>query len=38
MTFDDSLFASYTSFDEPKPVKVGNNAVILAYGYRNTNV
>ena len=38
MTFDDSLFASYTSFDEPKPVRVGNNAVILAYGYGSINV
>ena len=38
MTFDDNLFASYTRFDEPRPVRVGNIAVILAYGYGDINV
>jgi len=32
MTFDDTLFVSFENFAEPKPVRVGNNAVILAYG------
>jgi len=32
MTYDDSLFVSYTNFDEPKPVRVGNNSVMQAYG------
>jgi len=38
MTFDDSLFVTYTKFAEPKPVRVGNNAVILAYGCDRVNV
>jgi hypothetical protein len=38
MTFNDSFFADYTQFLEPKPVKVGNDAVILAYGSGRINV
>jgi len=38
MTYDDSCFASFTRCDEPKPVTVVNDAVILAYGYGDTNV
>ena len=37
MTFEDNLFVSYTNFAEPKPVRVGNNDIILAYGYGRIN-
>ena len=33
MTFDTDLFSSYTKFDEPKSVRVGNDAIIKACGY-----
>jgi Reverse transcriptase (RNA-dependent DNA polymerase)/gag-polypeptide of LTR copia-type/Zinc knuckle len=38
MTFDNTLFVSYTNFVEPKPVRVGNDAVIMAYGSGRINV
>ena len=38
ITFDDSCFASFTHFDELKQVRVGNDAVILSYGYGDINV
>jgi len=38
MTYDNSLFVSFTNFDEPKSVRIGNNAVIMAYGYGRINV
>jgi len=37
MTYEDNLFVSYTNFEEPKPVRVGNNNIILAYGYGRIN-
>ena len=38
MTFDNTLFVSYTQFVEPKQVRVGNDAVIQAYGMGRINV